>query len=135
VASPSGALFQQAGGARPSRKKALSRLGAWSEAPVGRQLLGQQRGQDDDVARGDVRADRAVAPAAVEDALKRLMDGGPGGESFRVHRDGAAVQREDQLVGVADDTVQERAQRGEAGLIEVLGVLRALKDEAEGAQC
>jgi hypothetical protein len=35
---------------------------------------------------------------------------------------------------VADDAVQERAQRGEAGLIEVLGVLRALKDEAEGAQ-
>jgi hypothetical protein len=114
-------------GSQAVEEEGLQPPGCLVRAPVDRQLLGQQRGQDDDVARGDVRADRAVAPAAVEDALERLVDGGPGGESFRVHRDGAAVQREDELVGVADDTVQERAQRGEAGLIEVLGVLRALK--------
>jgi hypothetical protein len=58
----------------------------------------------------------------------------PGGDGFRGCRDGAAAQGEDQLVGVADDAVQERAQRAEAGLVEVLGVLGALKYEAEGAQ-
>src|SRR6185437_3649049 len=62
------------------------------------------------------------------------VDAGPGGEGFRGYRDGPAVQGEDQLVGVADDAVQEKAQRGEAGLAEVLGVLRAPQDEAEGAQ-
>jgi hypothetical protein len=97
-------------------------------------MLCQQRGQDDDVARGDVGADRAVATAAVEDALERLVDAGPGRKGFRGCRDGTAVQGEDQLVGVADDAVQERAQRGEAGLVEVLCVLRALKDEVEGAR-
>ncbi len=64
VASPPGSALSAGGGSQAVEEEGLQPPGRLVRAPVVRQLLCQQRAQDDDVARGDVRADRAVTPAA-----------------------------------------------------------------------
>ena len=68
-------------GGEAVEEEGLQPPGCLVRASVVRQLLCQQRARAD-VAGGDVRADGAVAQAAVEDALERLVDVRPDGGDF-----------------------------------------------------
>ena len=134
VTSSPGALFRRAGGASPSRKKAFSRLGVWS---------------------GPGLCSNGCASSAVRTMMSRVVASARIVPSRRPRsrmrwsawwtldlaaRVSAAVGMGPPCRGRTSwsawlmTRVQERAQRGEAGLVEVLGIFRALKHEVEGVQ-
>ena len=86
-----------------------SGLPAGELVPVGcvREWLGEHRSGDDDVDRGGVWLDGPVAASAGEDLLEEVPDLALERDDLLVMDDGAAVEREDELVAGRDRLFEE----------------------------
>ena len=99
-----------------------------------REWLGEHRSGDDDVYRGSVWPDGPVTASAGEYLLEEVSDLGLERDDLVVMDDGAAVEREDELVA-GRDRLFEESRKGRGGrLVALCGGTRVLKDEMEGAE-
>ena len=99
-----------------------------------REWLGEHRSGDDDVDGRGVWSNRPFAASAGEYLFEEVSDLGSYGDDRLVMDDGAAVEREDELVAGCDRLVEELLECRGGRPITVRGGTRVLQDEVEGAQ-
>ena len=112
-----------------------SGLPAGELVPVGcvREWLGEHRSGDDDVVGGGVWSDGPVAASAGEDLFEEVSDLVLKRGDLVVVDDGAAVEREDELVAGRDRLVEELRECRGGRLVAQRGGARVLQDEVKGA--
>ena len=83
------------------------RRASWSQSGCVREWLGEHRSGDDDVVGGGVCSDGPVAASAGEDLFEEVPDLGLKRDDLLVVDDGAAVEREDEVVAGRDRLFEE----------------------------
>src|ERR1700727_544444 len=104
--------------------------------PVGsvREWLGEHRSGDDDVVGGGVWPDGPLAASADQDLFEEISDLALKRGDLLVVDDGAAVEREDELVARLDRLFEELQEYRGGRLVAQCGRAGVLQDEVEGPQ-
>lgn len=122
------------GGSEAGDKDSGLPAGEWVPVSCMREWLGEHRSGDDDVDRGGVWPDGPVAASAGQDLLEEVSDLALERDDLLVMDDGAAVEREDELVAGRDRLFEEPREDRGGRLVALRGGTRVFKDEVEGAE-